>query len=318
MGQRFEMRGAVVVLVALILAGVVAGCSDADNTDNVDNVDNGGDDDDGGFGSSEIRTCQLGGSDASCQVCQSLGDAACCPLTTPSACGTVASLQQFSLCQNSEASELCLVPAATGPSTFKMTNTTAEPVTVYMHFAAVGGACPASNPPIGPGDVPFCENISGLTCNFQLDAAGGANATRTFPTVAGKCLSGTFSFGLEVSCASPTGVTGAEYSLNVASGSQQTLNISLVNGWNHDIQIDVSSPGGGSTTLGPTTGLDTTNLVGVYPNGCDLCQSRGDPPCQGLFPALTPGTTNGCNAADTPCQVNPVPAGSTVEVKLLE
>jgi hypothetical protein len=302
-------------LVALALAAAVAGCSDADNDNNV----NDNDDDDGtdGEGGSEIRTCQLGGSDSSCQVCQSLGDAACCPLTTPGACGTVASLQQFSQCQGAEASELCLVPAATGPSTFKMTNTTSAAVTVYMHFAAVGGACPASNPPLGPGDVSFCENISGLTCNFQLDAAGGATATRTFPTIANRCLSGTFSFGLEVSCASPTGVTGAEYSLNVASGFQQTLNISLVNGWNHDIQMDVSSPGGIDTTLGPTTGLDTTDVVGVYPNGCDLCQSRQSPPCPGLFPALTPGSSNGCNGADVPCQLNPVPAGSTVEVKLL-
>lgn len=301
-----------VLAFALVGSTALVGCSDDDNGN-----DNGSDDGGGDVGAT-TRTCNLGGSDAVCQVCQSLGAAACCPLTSPGGCGTVADLAKFSQCQKAQADKLCLVPSATGPSTFIMTNTTSTATTVYMHFAAEGGACPASNPPTGPGDVPFCTNISGLTCSFQLDAAGGANASRTFPTIANHCLSGTFSFDEEVSCATPSGVTGAEYSLNVAAPFQQALNVSLVNGWNHDIEMVVTSPGGGQSTLGPTTGLTTQNVLGIYPNGCDTCSSRTDPPCPGLFPNLQPGSTDGCNSSDVPCQLNPIPAGSTVEVKLLD
>lgn len=279
--------------------------------------------DDDGLDGAEVRTCALGGADASCQICQNLGDAACCPLTSPAGCGTVADLSKFSQCSGAQAAQLCLVPAASGPSTLVMTNMTASATTVHMHFAAQGGSCPESNPPTRPEDVPFCQNIekwapaTGGSCTFVLDASGGANASRTLPTISGRCLSGTFTFDAELSCASPSGVTGAEYSLNVAAPFQQTLNISLVNGWNHDIQMSAISPGGGSSTLGPTSGVNTTGLVGVYPNGCDVCQSRSDPPCTNLFPSLGPGTSNGCNPAGTPCQLNPVPAGSTVEVQLL-
>lgn len=276
-----------------------------------------------GLGGGEVRTCALGGADSACQVCQNLGEAACCPLSNPAGCGTVANLSEFSQCSGAQAAELCVVPVASGASTLVMTNTTATATTVHMHFAAQGGGCPAGNPPTRPEDVPFCRNIepwtaaNGGSCTFVLDAAGGGNASRTLPTVAGRCLSGTFTFDADLACTAPSGVTGAEYSLNLEAPFQQTLNISLVNGWNHDIQMSVSSPGGGSSTLGPTNGIDTTGLVGVYPNGCDVCQSRGAPPCTGLYPSLGPGTSSGCNPAGTPCQLNPVPAGSTVEVQLL-
>jgi len=202
-------------------------------------------------------------------------------------------------------------PGAAKTSEARVRNDSPTGTVVYATFG--------SDSAVKPGDWKFCEAVpSG--CRFPL----GPKETRDLPT-GGRYLNVNLSFDEAGSCA-VTGTTLGEMTLNVVSdgGNFDTTDISMVNGWNADIQIEVS---GGQPTLGPTNGLDSgVTTYGVFPNGCDLCVARHTVPCPWQTSCGTGndgGPPCGCHAgtqyAPTPvCQVTGVPRGSVVTVVLLK
>jgi hypothetical protein len=140
-------------------------------------------------------------------------------------------------------------------------------------------------------DWPFCAGPRGGTCSFLL----AAGASRDLP-LAGAYLNATLSFDK-----SGCGATKAEVNINNPAW-YDVLDVSLVDGYNEKVQIDVSPPGLSPVTLGPPVG-ETGNekVFGLFPYGCDLCVSRGDPPC-----GISKGS-DGCKTGpqfdpDVPCQ----------------
>jgi hypothetical protein len=168
---------------------------------------------------------------------------------------------------------------------------------------------------VRPSDWPFCGPVpSG--CSFPLPS----KEVRVLPT-GGKYLSANLSFNAPGSCAG-TGVSLGEVTINGAdNGKYDTTDISLVNGWNADLSIEVSN----AKTLGPTHGAYSgMNVYGVFPNGCDLCVAKQHPPCPWQHPCGGPdgGPGCGCHAGtqynpSPVCQVTGVARGSVVTVVLL-
>ena len=188
-------------------------------------------------------------------------------------------------------------------------NDSASPTIVFATFGADSKVRPADW-------STFCSPVpSG--CSFPL----ASKATRDLPT-GGKYLSANLSFNAPGSCAA-TGVSLGEVTINGAqNGKYDTTDISLVNGWNADLEIEVS----GARTLGPTHGAYSgTSTYGVFPNGCDLCVAKQHPPCPWQHPCGSPdggGLGCGCHAGSqynpSPvCQVTGVARGSVVTVVLL-
>ena len=179
-----------------------------------------------------------------------------------------------------------------------------------------------------------CDNIVtpgvGGKCTFTL-AAGGS---KSFAGVEGKNTCVTMLFGgLYSECTEPgpKGFTQGEVTANVVAPSLEVVDISLVNGSNGALSIDLtSSPGwyyGGAapgntlpttsiTTVGPNGDLgDPANATtpGLYPNGCDVCDGRQQNPCPDHL--AFGGACKSSNAADNApdCQVNrSSPLGGTV------
>jgi hypothetical protein len=195
-------------------------------------------------------------------------------------------------------------PSPTGDasllSTATVTNRTGAQVTVYVSFGA--------NSQINAKDWPFCKEVpSG--CKFDL----APSASQDLPSY-GEALNVSLSFSAPAGC----GVSLAEVNFNIPGWSQDTANISLVNGWNRDLEIDVAD----AETLGPTNGPDANSGVyGVFPVACDLCVSRGDPPCGYDAGGCTKAGSCGCKSGT---QYNPTPPcqesfarGSNVTVALV-
>jgi len=179
-------------------------------------------------------------------------------------------------------------------------NKTATSTTVYAQFGA--------DSEVGPADWPFCGDAS--PCSFPL----AADAGQSLPTL-GKHLNVTLSFDQSPQCTTTLG----ELDIGNPQWTEDTANISLVNGWSNDIEIDVS----GSQTLGPTKGPNgNASIYGVYPNGCDICVARQSPPC-GISPCGGPDgspASCGCKAGTqynptVPCQAS-FARGSNVTVAL--
>ncbi len=201
-----------------------------------------------------------------------------------------------------------MVAPATTSSEARVRNDSASSAVVFATFGA--------DSKIRPADwSSFCTAVpSG--CSFPL----ASHATRDLPT-GGKYLSVNLSFNAPGSC-SATGVSLGEMTLNgPESGKYDTTDISLVNGWNADLSIEVSN----AKTLGPTHGAYSgRDTYGVFPNGCDICVAKQHPPCPWQHPCGGPdgGPGCGCHAgmqyAPVPvCQVTGVAHGSTVTVVLL-
>jgi hypothetical protein len=155
----------------------------------------------------------------------------------------------------------------------------------------------------------FCTG-SGLVCTFPL------TGSMTMPDVGGAYLNVTFSFNGPVGC----GDTKAEVNVNNPAW-YDVMDVSLVDGYSNRIEIAYTPPGGERVKLGPNAaGADGDNsqLLGVYPYGCDICVARQSPPC-GI-----PAGGTGCKAGS---QYDPAVAcqyqgavqggGGLVEVGLL-
>jgi hypothetical protein len=116
---------------------------------------------------------------------------------------------------------------------------------------------------------PACSPVpSG--CSMPLAAGSSVG----LPTN-GQYLNATISFGAAPSC----GNTKAEINLNNPAWSSDTADVSLVDGYDDKIQIDVRWDSG-EMRLGPPLG-ETGNeqVFGLFPKGCDICVARQSPPC---------------------------------------
>ncbi len=149
----------------------------------------------------------------------------------------------------------------------------------------------------------FCKRVPGKTaCTFVLNAT----STKRLP-LDGKTLNATFTFHDEPfedeAGSSPVcNTTQAEVNVNNPSW-YDILDISLVNGYSHKVEILTVEPDGSSKLLGPVRSPNgNERAFGVYPLGCDGCTLRVRPPC-----GYTPGTKDGCKGGtqykpDVPCQ----------------
>lgn len=154
----------------------------------------------------------------------------------------------------------------------------------------------------------FCTSSSVLNCSFTLIGS------QALPNPQGKYLNVTLAFSAPVAC----DMTKAELNVNNPSW-YDTLDVSLVDGYSNNIEIDYTPPGGSLVKLGPPVGKDgNENVLGVFPYGCDICTARQNPPC-----GIAPGGS-GCKSGtqykpDVPCQYQGAVkgGGGTATVMLL-
>jgi hypothetical protein len=168
----------------------------------------------------------------------------------------------------------------------RVQNRTATATTVYVSFGA-------GSQIVG---WPFCADAGAGVCSFSL----GPWKNQDLPSD-GKWLNATISFDAPPGC----GVSLGELDLGNPSWTHDTADISLVNGWNRNLEIVIS----GDRSLGPTNGPDANaSAYGVFPNGCDVCVARESPPC-GMQPCGSPDAGGACGckggtqyAPSVPCQ----------------
>jgi hypothetical protein len=187
-------------------------------------------------------------------------------------------------------------------STALVLNNTTTPTTVYVSF---GG-----NNAVDAASWPFCgDSGAGTGCAFPLSPG----ASQALPSN-GQPLNATIAFDQFPSC----GTTLAEFNLSVPGWSQDTANISLVNGWSNNVSISVSD----ASTLGPTQGPDANaDVYGVFPVACDICVARASPPCGFDAGGCTTSGSCGCKSGtqynpSVPCQES-FARGSVVTVALV-
>lgn len=199
---------------------------------------------------------------------------------------------------------LCGCPPTPGPSTptgTQVTLTSAAQTSVYISFGA-DSAVKADD------WKSFCTVTAPLTCNFTM------TGSQALPNATGKYLNMTLAFGGAVGC----NATKAEINVNNPSW-YDTLDVSLVDGYSNNIEIDYTPPGGSLVKLGPPVGKDgNEKVLGVFPYGCDICTARQNPPC-----GIAPGGS-GCKSGtqykpDVPCQYQGAVkgGGGTVNVTLV-
>jgi hypothetical protein len=188
-------------------------------------------------------------------------------------------------------------PAPTSTSsTLSIVNDTDAPAVVFVAFGADSVVLPGA----------WCTG-SGLNCQFALAARA-----RRDVSLGGQYLNATISFDKPVTC----GTTKAELNLNNPAW-YDTVDVSLVDGWNKFVAVNLVSAVG-RQDIGPVGPTRNEKAFGVFPDGCDVCVARQNPPC-----GVKPGTT-GCKSGtqynpDVPCQwQGPTLGGGTgVTVRLL-
>src|SRR5262245_12924266 len=83
------------------------------------------------------------------------------------------------------------------------------------------------------------------------------------------------SFNAQVTC----GSTKAEVLVNNPNWFD-ILDVSVVNGFNEKIQVNLTPTGGSTTQLGPPVGkLGNQKVFGVFPYGCTICAGIKNAPC---------------------------------------
>ncbi len=184
-------------------------------------------------------------------------------------------------------------------STASVQNTTDRVATVYLAFGA--------DSQVLPSRWPFCVSKAPLTCQFPL----AANATQVLD-IGSSYLNATLAFDAQVGC----GSTKAELNLNNPDW-HDTLDVSLVDGFNRDVELAVADSAG-AHSFEAKTAQGNQKASGVFPLGCDICVARQSPPC-----GMSPGK-DGCKSGpdqyhpDVICQYQGPAAfgGSAVVVRL--
>ncbi len=195
------------------------------------------------------------------------------------------------------------------PSKLYVQNEKSVPVKVFVTFG--GDSCITQANMKISGGVTKCEPSVNNSCVFTL-----ANGERQEIQLELCRADLTFRFNSAEGC----GTTKAEVNMNVPNWDD-TWNISLVDGWNENVRIDIVTSDIGTKTMGPTQGkTGNQRAFGVYPYGCDVCTARQKPPCgieMGDSECKTPNGVNNQYSADVPCQWNH-PRSNTVTVSVLD
>ena len=147
--------------------------------------------------------------------------------------------------------------------TVRITNRQGTQAQVYINFAP--------DSVLKPADVPFCKVTGPLNCEFTL----GANCSLDIPNPQAKYLNMALAFNAQVTC----GSTKAEVLVNNPNWFD-VLDVSVVDGFNEKIQINLTPTSGSMTQLGPPVGkLGNQKVFGVFPYGCKNCAGIKNAPC---------------------------------------
>jgi len=195
-------------------------------------------------------------------------------------------------------------------TTLEVENRTDAGVQVYVAFGSRSIISPTAP------DWEFCrqEKSYPMVCDFDL----GPDVTRVL-SLAGMYFNATISFGGAVTC----GTTKAEFDLNSATW-YDTMDLSLVDGFNAALGVEVRGPetrgtDAGPVMLGPVTHeRNNERAFGVFPLACDICVSRSAPQCgykRGPSPECKKGTQD---KPDVVCQYQGTTMhGGDTDVKLV-
>lgn len=182
-------------------------------------------------------------------------------------------VSRFTLLLATAALLLTTVGASFADTTeLKVTNSTEQPITVWVTLGAVTGC-------VKIPDLPFITHPVGtLQGSFSLPAG----QTQAFPTDKG-CVNGNLAFGSAPNnCAPSPGINLAEFNLN---NGTEAIDISAVTGVN--AKIEYSMTGGGTWSAGghpQVTSFENQALhhnvgqVGVFPYSCTNCVNSAQKP----------------------------------------
>jgi hypothetical protein len=156
--------------------------------------------------------------------------------------------------------------AADKNKTVRITNRQGTQAQVYINFAA--------DSVLKPTDVPFCKVTGSLNCEFTL----AANSSRDIPNPQAKYLNMALAFNAPVTC----GSTKAEVLVNNPNWFD-VLDVSVVDGFNEKIQINLTPTGGSMTQLGPPVGkLGNQKVFGVFPTAALFARALRTPHRAGM------------------------------------
>jgi len=160
--------------------------------------------------------------------------------------------------------------AADKNKTVRITNRQGTQAQVYINFAA--------DSVLKPVDVPFCKVTGPLNCEFTL----AANSSRDIPNPQAKYLNMALAFNAQVTC----GSTKAEVLVNNPNWFD-ILDVSVVDGFNEKIQVNLTPTNGSTTQLGPPVGkLGNQKIFGVFPMAARFARASR------TRRAATPGAAN--------------------------
>ncbi len=218
--------------------------------------------------------------------------------------------------QGDDCINICTKPpkGAGGPTNIKITNATDKDVTIAFVTGASGGACKDVHKMISyqwiAENTTWCKNPqqeggpNAGYCTGIVPKRSFVEVTRTGENAL-KCLTGSILLGGKLSCPEPTGFTQGEFTLNPTDTDTEAVDISLVNGVNYALTVNlpgkawkVQDGGAAVTSIGPNVGFDgDNNKNGIFPPGCTDCvvavQDRI--PCPKITPNPKCQPTRICN-----------------------
>src|SRR5215470_17934955 len=175
--------------------------------------------------------------------------------------------------------------------TVQLTNQQNTPAEVYINFAP--------DSVLKPSDLPYCK------------VTLAAHASQEVPNPGNKYLNMAVAFNAPVSC----GSTKAEVVANNPNW-YDVLDVSVVDGFNEKIQMNVTPTGGNVTQLGPPVGkLGNQKIFGVFPYGCTICAGIKNAPCGDAGAGEC--KTGSESKPDVLCQYQMNEPTGTIEVVLL-
>ena len=181
----------------------------------------------------------------------------------------------------------------------RLTNQQGAPAEVYINFA--------TDSVLKPTDLPFCKVTGPLNCQFTL----AAHSSQDFPNPGAKYLNMALAFNAPVNC----GSTKAEVIANNPKW-YDILDVSVVDGFNEKIQMNLTPTGGQVTQLGPPAGkLGNQKVFGVFPYGCTICAGIKNAPCGDAGAGECKAGSE--SKPDVPCQYQMDEPNGLIEVVLL-
>jgi len=183
--------------------------------------------------------------------------------------------------------------------TVRITNQQGAAAEVYVNFAA--------DSVLKPTDLPFCRVTGQRSCQFTL----AARSSQDFPNPQAKYLNMALAFNAPVTC----GSTKAEVLVNNPKWFD-ILDVSVVDGFNEKVQINLTPTNGTPTQLGPPVGkLGNQKIFGVFPYACTICADIKNAPCGDAGKGECKLGTE--SKPDVPCQYQMNEPTGLVEVLLL-